>query len=54
MTKQSTSQQPDDESTDPETRSRRYNWSRMDLDELVDVYWQDIAPKRYRDGFDED
>ncbi len=54
MTKQFISQQSDEESTDPETRSRRYNWSRMDLNELVDLYWQDIAPKRYRDGFDED
>jgi integrase len=44
----------EEEASDNETRERRYKWSQMSLDELVDVYWQDIAPKRYRDGFDED
>ncbi|ELK55780.1 XerC/D-like integrase [Haloferax sp. BAB-2207] len=44
----------EEEASENETRERRYKWSQMSLDELVDVYWQDIAPKRHRDGFDED
>nr|WP_152419042.1 tyrosine-type recombinase/integrase [Haloferax alexandrinus] len=56
MNQQSDSQGLDaeDRASDEQSRERRYKWSQMSLDELVDVYWQDIAPKRYRDGFDED
>jgi len=44
----------EEDASENEARERRYKWSQMSLDELVDVYWQDIAPERYRDGFDED
>ena len=38
-----------------ETSNQRepwYNWSRMSIEEMIDVYWQDIAPKGLHEGFD--
>jgi integrase len=50
----SADQTTDESDSKGEKRDIRYNWSRMSLDDMVAVYWSDIAPKRRREGFDED
>ena len=55
MNQESQSGGTTEEGTTSETkREKRYNWSQMDLEEMVSVYWSDMAPKRRREGFDED